>query len=91
MTNNEIFESIYKDIKFFSEENKIIKILSGDVHPSVIDIENLLKQPIEGLLYDLDLDEVQLVTIYKDKPLEFANMMSIVNVIKFLYQKYKEK
>lgn len=45
MTNNEIFESIYKDIKFFSEENKIIKILSGDVHPSVIDIENLLKQP----------------------------------------------
>ena len=91
MTNNEIFESIYKDIKFFSEENKIIKILSGDVHPSVIDIENLLKQPIEGLLYDLDLDESQLVTIYKDKPLEFANMMSIVNVIKFLYQKYKEK
>lgn len=91
MTNNEIFESIYKDIKFFSEENKIIKILSGDDHPSVIDIENLLKQPIEGLLYDLDLDETQLVTIYKDKPLEFANMMSIVNVIKFLYQKYKEK
>ena len=91
MTNNEIFESIYKDIKFFSEENKIIKILSGDVHPSVIDIENLLKHPIEGLLYDLDLDEAQLVSIYKDKPLEFANMMSIVNVIKFLYQKYKEK
>ena len=91
MTNNEIFESIYKDIKFFSKKNKIIKILSGDVHPSVIDIENLLKQPIEGLLYDLDLDEAQLVTIYKDKPLEFANMMSIVNVIKFLYQKYKEK
>ena len=91
MTNNEIFESIYKDIKFFSKENKSIKILSGDVHPSVIDIENLLKRPIEGLLYDLDLAEAQLVTIYKDKPLEFANMMSIVNVIKFLYQKYKEK
>ena len=88
MTNEEIFERIYSDIKKFKSEGKIIKILNGDDSPSVISIDKLCEQPIEGLLYDLDLDTATLMTLYKEKPLVFANFLAIANTIEFLHNEY---
>ena len=88
MENNEIFEAIYSDIKKFKSEGKIIKIFNGDDSASVVSIDKLCDQPIEGLLYDLDLDAATLMTLYKEKPLEFANNMAIYNVIEFLHKFY---
>ena len=90
MSSEEIFERIYSDIKKFKSEGKVIKILNGDDSPSVIPIDKLCKQPIEGLLYDLDLDTATLMTLYKEKPLEFANYMAIVNIIEFLHNEYMQ-
>lgn len=88
MTQEEVFEKIFADIKKYQAENKIIKVLNGDDSPSIIPIESLCNQPIEGLLYDLDLDIATLMTLYKNDPMKFADYMAIVNVLKFLHNEY---
>lgn len=90
MTKEEIFKGIQKDVLKYRNENKIIKMMSGNDVPSVIDVENLCSQPVEGLLYDLDLDEASLATLYKEKPLMYANMMAINTVIRYLMSKVSE-
>ena len=51
--------------------------------------KKICKQPIEGLLYDLGLEEAYLAALYKDDPLEFANKMAIATIIKYLHEHYK--
>lgn len=87
MTKEEIFEGIKKDVLKYRADNKVIKMMPGNDVPSVIDVERLCSQPVEGLLYDLDLDEASLATLYKDKPLMYANMMAINTVIRHLMKK----
>lgn len=91
MTKEEIFEGIKKDVLKYRGENKIIKMMTGNDVPSVIDVEKLCSQPVEGLLYDLDLDEAELSTLYKDKPLMYASMMAINTVIRHLMNKISNK
>lgn len=91
MTKEEIFEGIKKDVLKYRADNKIIKMMSGNDVPSVIDVESLCSQPVEGLLYDLDLDEAELSALYKDKPLMYANMMAINTVIRHLMNNKNQK
>lgn len=86
MKTDEIFNTIYQDIKEYHKEGKIIKVFSGNENPSVVSVSDLCNQSIYGLLYDLDLDEAQLMTIHKENPLEFANQMAVVSVIRYLYK-----
>lgn len=85
MTKEEIFKQIQSDIFKYRKENKII-IPSSD-GPLVYDIEKFCSQPVDGILYDLNIDEAILSALYKNEPLKYAEMMAIVSVIKHLYNK----
>lgn len=86
MENKEIFDAIHQDIEKYSKEGKIIKVFIDE--PRIVSIEEICSQSTKGLLYDLDLDAAQLSCIYKDRPIKYANMMAIYNVIKFLHNFY---
>lgn len=95
ITNSEpdserIFGAVYNDIKKFQKEDKIIKMFSGENSPRVMNIPDLCSQHIDGLLYDLNLEQAYLATIHKNDPLEFANQMAVANVIRFLHKFYKD-
>ena len=90
MEKEEIFDRIYKDIKKYQKEGRIIKVFS-DNSVRVVDIESFCQQSVEGLLYDLGLEEAYLSAFYHDDPLRFADLMAISSVIRFLRDKQKPK
>ena len=85
MTTEEIFEAIKSDIYNHRKENKII--IPSDEGPLSMDIDKFCSQPIEGILYDLNIDEAVLSALYKTEPLKYAEMMAITYVIKYLHNK----
>lgn len=90
MTTEEVFDAIYKDVKKYQKEGKIIKIFAPEESPRVVSVEGLCDQWVDGLLYDLDMDEAVLMTVYKDKPLAFADEMAKATVIRFLHKFYMD-
>lgn len=89
LSKEEIFDRIYKDVKSHIKDGKII--MAGVSGPEVFSIEGICKQPVEGLLYDLGLEEAYLAALHKDDPLEFANKMAIATIIKHLYEHYEHE
>lgn len=79
MENKEILDKIRElkkvnTIVFMTEEGLM-----------TCDIEKIISQPIEGLLYDLNRDEATLSTMANSKSLRWVNDMALVNVLKFIY------
>ena len=88
MSYDEIISGMWKDIKEQESLGNIVKFFGDSEKASVISLENLCNQPVDGLLYDLNIDPAVLMTIHKENPVEFANQMAVVNVIKFLHNFY---
>lgn len=79
MENKEILDKIRElkkvnTIVFMTEEGLM-----------TCDIEKIISQPIEGLLYDLNRDDATLATMANSKSLRWVNDMALVNVLKFIY------
>ena len=69
-------------IKAPKDGKVIILTLSGLVEA---DINNLLSQPVDGLLYDLNRDELSILAI-RDNP-RWINDYAIMQILRFLTQK----
>ena len=80
MDNKELF---YKLKDKYNKEGKIVFMtIDGMVESS---IENLLNQPIEGLLYDLNRDEATLATQAENtKNQRFINDYALTNIVRYL-------
>ena len=54
-------------------------------------IEDIIKQPTEGLLYDLNRDVATLSTLFKKTgDVRYINDMAIANVVRYLMNKIQE-
>ena len=52
-------------------------------------LENIVNQPTDGLLYDLNRDEATVTTIFDEQKL--MNELATINVLKFLHGQYRNK
>lgn len=52
-------------------------------------IEDLVNQPVEGLLYDLNRDETTIGIIFDEK--KQMNELATISVLKFLHKQYLKK
>lgn len=52
-------------------------------------IEDLVNQPTEGLLYDLNRDTATVLTIFDEQKL--MNELAAINILKFLHKQYLGK
>ena len=54
----------------------------------VAKIEDIIKQPVEGLLYDLNRDDATLGTLFRTSgDPKYINDMAIANIVKYLMKK----
>lgn len=80
MENNELLDKILE----LEKENKIVFMtIEGAMTAS---IESIIKQPVEGLLYDLNRDKATLMSLSKSKSQRWVNDMAIVNVLKYVLE-----
>lgn len=79
MENKEILDKIIE----LKKVNKIVFMTEEGLMTS--NIEDIINQPIEGLLYDLNRDDATLSTMANSKSLRWVNDMALVNVLKFIY------
>ena len=52
-------------------------------------LEDIVNQPTDGLLYDLNRDEATVTTIFDEQKL--MNELATINVFKFLHGQYRNK
>lgn len=54
-------------------------------------IEDIIKQPVEGLLYDLNRDDATLGTLFRTSgDPKYINDIAMVNIVKYLMKKLKD-
>ena len=71
--------------KAFDEGCVLFNTCEGVVKMKLKDIVN---QPTDGLLYDLNRDEATVTTIFDEQKL--MNELATINVLKFLHRRYKD-
>ena len=82
MEENKIDKQL-EDIRVKEKNGEIIFLTEEGA--SVAKIENIIKQPIDGLLYDLNRDYATLATMAKSsKSMRWVNDMALVNVLKYV-------
>lgn len=84
MENTEILNKILE----LEKENEIVFMTESGLMTS--SIEKIIKQPIEGLLYDLNRDKTSLMTMVNSKSLRWVNDMALVNVLKYVLDKLND-
>ena len=53
-------------------------------------IEDIIKQPVEGLLYDLNRDDATLGTLFRTSgDMKYINDIAMANIVKYLMKKLK--
>ena len=67
MENNELLDKILE----LEKENKIVFMTSEGAMTA--SIESIIKQPVNGLLYDLNRDKATLVSLSKSKSQRWVN------------------
>ena len=72
--------------KAFDEGCVLFNTCEGVVKMKLKDIVN---QPTDGLLYDLNRDEATVTTIFDEQKL--MNELATINVLKFLHGQYRNK
>ena len=54
-------------------------------------IEDIIKQPVEGLLYDLNRDDATLGTSFRTSgDVKYINDIAMANIVKYLMKKLKD-
>ena len=82
MEENKIDKQL-EDIRVKEKNGEIIFLTEEGA--SVAKIEDIIKQPIDGLLYDLNRDYATLATMAKSsKSMRWVNDMALVNVLKYV-------
>lgn len=77
-------ENLLSEINNYYSEGKVVLMTIEGLR--IIEIKELLKQPVEGVLYDLNRDMATLTTLFKDSgDIRYINDIALVNVLKYLY------
>jgi len=83
-SNMEKKDIIEAQRKAFDEGCVLFNTCEGVVKMKLKDIVN---QPTDGLLYDLNRDEATVMTIFDEQKL--MNELATINVLKYLHEKYR--
>lgn len=86
MLSKEDREKIISDVSEAKREDKIIFLTSEG--PCEAKIEDFIKQPAEGILYDLNRDLATLYTLFKESgDIRYINDIALVNVFTYIMNK----
>jgi len=69
------------NICFFVSPGELVKV----------NLDEFIKQPVEGILYDLNRDEITSLTHIKNNDLKWVNNYAVAQVIKKLYKTIEDK
>lgn len=83
------FAEVYKVVKD-NEDKGLVTIMSIDGLMS-IPIDEFIKQPTEGLLYDLNRDRLTTITLGSEGNVRWVNDYAMALVIEYLMKQLKEK
>lgn len=86
MTN---FDEVYKVVKE-NEDKGLVTIMGIDGLMSM-PIDELIKQPTDGLLYDLNRDKITTITLGRDGNVRWVNDYAIALIVEYLMKQLKEK
>ena len=82
------FDEVYKVIRE-NEDKGFVTIMSIDGLMS-IPIDEFIKQPTEGLLYDLNRDKLTTITLGSEGNVRWVNDYAVALVIEYLMKQLKE-
>ena len=83
------FDEVYKVIRE-NEDKGLITIMDFDGLTS-IPIDEFIKQPTEGLLYDLNRDKLSTITIGRSGNVRWVNDYAVAFVIEYLMKQLRDK
>lgn len=83
MTDKESFRDIV--LKEYKKGNIVYMTVDG---PAVVNLDEFLKQPVDGILYDLNRSEAVVLTFIEDE--KWVNDYAVAKVIRKLASKSKE-
>ncbi len=83
------FAEVYKVVKE-NEDKGFVTIMSIDGLMSM-PIDEFIKQPTEGLLYDLNRDRLTTITLGSEGNVRWVNDYAMALVIEYLMKQLKEK
>ena len=82
-------EESFKDLVLRKEKEGKVVFMTWD-GPMEADLEKFIKQPTEGLLYDLNRDRATVLTLIENNP-EWVNNFAVLLVISKLKKYYDER
>lgn len=83
------FTEVYKVVKE-NEDKGFVTIMSIDGLMS-IPIDEFIKQPTEGLLYDLNRDKLTTITLGSEGNVRWVNDYAVALVIEYLMKQLRDK
>lgn len=83
------FAEVYKVVKE-NEDKGLVTIMNFDGLMS-IPIDELIKQPTEGLLYDLNRDKITTITLGRGGNVRWVNDYAMALVIEYLMKQLSDK